>query len=161
MTDATADSVAPPAKKSRFGLVLGLVLAVAGAGGGFYAVRSGLLFPKAEKNAVSVGAKAEELADIAYVAMDPILISLGDGQVARLLKFRAELEVNASYRKEVELIMPRITDVLNGYLRAIPTEELTKPQSLTRLRAQMLRRVQVVTGKERVLDLLIMEFVLN
>jgi len=32
---------------------------------------------------------------------------------------------------------------------------------LLRLRSQMLRRVQVVTGEGRVRDLLIMEFVLN
>jgi flagellar FliL protein len=33
--------------------------------------------------------------------------------------------------------------------------------ALTRLRGQMLRRVQIVVGKDRVRDLLIMDFVLN
>ena len=57
--------------------------------------------------------------------------------------------------------MPRILDVLNTYLRAVEVRDLEQPASLARLRAQMLRRVQVVTGEGRVRDLLITEFVLN
>ncbi len=52
-------------------------------------------------------------------------------------------------------------DVLNGYLRAVDVPALEDPSSLIRLRAQMLRRVQIVTGEGRVRDLLIIEFVLN
>ena len=163
MSDATAEIDEPPAKSSRMGLILGLVLAIAGAGGGFYAVRSGLLFGATEsaRAAAEAGQAPKGLGDISYVAMEPIIVSFGDGEVARHLKFRAELEVREPYREEVERILPRVMDVLNGYLRAIPTSELRDSRSLTRLRAQMLRRVQVVTGRERVLDLLIMEFVLN
>lgn len=51
--------------------------------------------------------------------------------------------------------------MLNGYLRAVETSELEQRAALVRMRAQMLRRVQVVTGEGRVRDLLIMEFVLN
>jgi flagellar FliL protein len=57
--------------------------------------------------------------------------------------------------------MPRVIDVLNGYLRAVEPGDFDDPAILGRLRAQMLRRVQIVTGTERVRDLLIMEFVLN
>ena len=163
MSDATAETDTPPVKSSRLGLILGLVLGLAGAGGGFYAVRAGLLFGAPEDAAVAEeeGHAPAGLGDISYVTMKPIIVSFGEGEVARLLKFRAELEVSNPYREEVERILPRVTDVLNGYLRAIPTAELVDSRSLTRLRAQMLRCVQVVTGRERVLDLLIMEFVLN
>ena len=59
------------------------------------------------------------------------------------------------------LLRPRILDVLNGYLRAVEVAELEDPSALVRLRAQMLRRIQVVAGEGRVNDLLISEFVLN
>ena len=54
-----------------------------------------------------------------------------------------------------------ILDVLNGYLRAVEMRELEDPSALVRLRAQMLRRVQIVTGEGRVRDLLVTEFVIN
>jgi flagellar FliL protein len=57
--------------------------------------------------------------------------------------------------------MPRIQDVLNTYLRAVDVEDLEEPAALLRLRAQMLRRVQVVVGDGPVRDLLVTEFVLN
>ena len=66
-----------------------------------------------------------------------------------------------SYEREVVHLMPRVLDVLNGYLRAVETRELQDTSALVRLRAQMLRRVQIVTGEGRVRDLLVTEFVLN
>jgi flagellar FliL protein len=57
--------------------------------------------------------------------------------------------------------MPRILDVLNSYLRAIDVASIEDPQAMARLRAQMLRRIQIVTGEGRVRDLLVTEFVLN
>jgi len=69
--------------------------------------------------------------------------------------------VPPDYAAEVEAIRPRIVDVLNGYLRAIDIATLEDPVTLTRLRAQMLRRIQVIAGPGRVKDLLIMEFVLS
>ena len=50
---------------------------------------------------------------------------------------------------------------MNGYLRAVEVRDIESAAALTRLRAQLLRRVQIVAGQERVNDLLIMEFVLN
>jgi flagellar FliL protein len=66
-----------------------------------------------------------------------------------------------TYRADVEHLMPRVVDVLNSYLRALELGDLTDSAALMRLRAQMLRRLQVVTGEGRINDLLIMEFVLN
>ena len=51
--------------------------------------------------------------------------------------------------------------VMNSYLRALDTAALEDPAGLVRMRAQMLRRIQMVTGDGRVRDLLITEFVLN
>jgi flagellar FliL protein len=62
---------------------------------------------------------------------------------------------------EVTLLLPRILDVLNSYLRAIDVAEIEDSAALVRIRAQLLRRIQIVTGEGRVRDLLVTEFVLN
>lgn len=165
MSDALAEAPETPVKSKKLPLILGLVLAIAGAAGGFYASSSGLMFGQGESNHANAGdapdARAEPLPDIAFVAIEPITISLAGNKYVRHLRFRSQLEVNAAHQKDVELLLPRIVDVLNSYLRALDVTELEEPQALSKLRGQMLRRVQVVAGEGRVRDLLVMEFVLN
>lgn len=160
--DATTPEEAPP-KNFRMPLILGLVLALVGGGGGFYAAWSGMILATgAEKN--SAGKKEEiknPYADIAFVEVDPMVISLNSDIEGRLLRFRAQLEVPKTYQEDVTKLLPRVVDVLNGYLRALEIADLEDQAALTRLRAQMLRRVKVVTGQDRVNDFLIMEFVLT
>jgi flagellar FliL protein len=93
--------------------------------------------------------------------LDPILLSLPPGSSSKLLRFSGHLEVVPEQREAVTGLMPRIHDVLNTYLRAVDVEDLEEPAALLRLRAQMLRRVQVVVGDGPVRDLLVTEFVLN
>lgn len=151
-----------PKKSGKMGLILGVVLALAGAGGGYYAVSSGLIGGSAE---VAEETKEEEiksdLPPIAFVSLDPMLISLPTATGAKVLRFSAQLEVPAKYEGDVSVLKPRFIDMLNGYLRAVTIEEMADPTSLARLRAQMLRRVQTVAGEGRVNDLLIMEFIVN
>lgn len=161
MSDATAEAPeAAPAKRSKRPLLIGLVLMLALGGGGFYATYSGLIFGHAE------GEKGKEAApdpfpEIAFVPVDPVMVTLGPGATSKHLKFTAQLEVAKPYAAEVTVLMPRILDVLNSYLRAVSPQELEDPAQMARLRAQMLRRVQIVTGEGRVRDLLVTEFVLN
>jgi flagellar FliL protein len=77
------------------------------------------------------------------------------------LRFSAQLEVSPQYVEDVTKLIPRVMDVLNSYLRAVSLADIEDPGALVSLRAQMLRRVQLVTGEGRVRDLLVMEFVLN
>jgi len=151
-------------KKSKKPLIIGLVLALAGGGGGFYAVQSGLLFGSPEDTETdSQDAPTEKTAlpDIGFVPMDPLIINLGGRSKSQFLRFRGELEVETGSEEIVAALLPRVMDILNGYLRAVDIHELEEPSALIRLRAQMLRRIQLVTGKDHVRDLLIMEFVLN
>lgn len=158
-------------KRSKLPLLLGFVLALAGAGGGYFAVTSGLLPGGESAHAADHDAHGEEaheaghtevaaLPDVDFVPIEPLIISLNTSTGTHL-RFRAQLEVRRPYKSEVEHLLPRVVDVLNGYLRAINLADLQDNAALVRLRAQMLRRVQVVTGGDRVSDLLIMEFVLN
>lgn len=165
MSDAVAEAPEAPAKSKKLPLVLGVILAVAGAGGGYYASSSGLLFghsdPEFAKDHEQDETPAKPLPDIAFVAIEPITISLTGSKFVRHLRFRSQLEVNSAHQKDVELILPRIVDVMNSYLRALDVAEFEDAQALAKLRGQMLRRVQVVAGQGRVRDLLVMEFVLN
>lgn len=173
-------------KKSKLPLILGLVCAVAGGGGGFYAVSAGLI-PRGgdstgdasadphgatDDHAVADGGGHDDTQDvghgetasisgIAFVPLDPIVVSLPHSTHGSLLRFSAQLEVTPEYEGEVAGLKPRIVDVLNGYLRAVKPDDLADPMALARLRSQMLRRVQIVVGSGRVNDVLIMEFVVN
>jgi flagellar FliL protein len=162
MSDET-DEEAPP-KKSKLPIILGLVLAIAGGGGGFFAVSSGMIGGSASdesKDDEKAEEKVEEMPAVAFVPLDPMIVSLPAGGISTHLRFSAQLEVNPEYADEVETLKPRIVDVLNGYLRAVEIAELSDPAVLVKLRGQMLRRIQVVVGDGRVRDLLIMEFVMN
>lgn len=162
---ADAAEVAPadvPDKPKRrtLGLLVGLVGAVALGGAGFYVTWSGMLDP-AGMLKHEAPPKAAMTSEVAFVALDPIMISLPPGASARHLRFTGQLEVEPAQAEAVRQLMPRVLDVLNTYLRAVDVRDLEQPASLPRLRAQMLRRVQVVTGEGMVRDLLVTEFVLN
>ncbi len=167
MAKSAAEPAPEPKPKGRKPLILGAVLAVVLGGAGFYATWSGLILggggevaEEGHDGGHGAGA-ANPLPDIAYVPIDPLVISLGPAATAEHLKVSAQLEVGAGHAAEVAKLMPRILDVLNGYLRAIDVAEIENPAGLVRIRAQLLRRIQIVTGEGRVRDLLVTEFVLN
>lgn len=161
MTAAADPAPESPRKRGKMPLLIGLVLALLGGGGGFFAVQSGLPGGESTEEPAENHAAAPVALDVAFVALDPLIISLPATNGRDHLRFSAQLEVPHAHVAEVEAIKPRIVDVLNGYLRAVDLAELENPVALTRMRGQMLRRIQVVAGEGRVSDLLIMEFVLS
>ena len=162
MSDEEPDTEEEPAKKSKKPMLIGLILALLGGGGGFYATWSGMILG-GESHAEEEHAEEEMPAapTTAFVPVEQLVISLNNASRARHLVFRAELEVPQNHAEEVQTLLPRVVDVLNSYLRALDPSDLEDSSALTRLRAQMLRRVQTVVGQGRVSDLLVMEFVLN
>lgn len=162
----TEESEDPP-KRGKKGLFIGLGLALVMGAAGFFVGSSGLIPLSGQEKAVEKDAgddkdmKPKDLPKLAFVEIEPVLIALARESESRHLRFRGHLEVNSDYELEVAELMPRILDVLNSYLRAVEIRQLEDPAGLLRLRAQMLRRVQIVTGEGRVRDLLISEFVLN
>ncbi|MBL9050360.1 MAG: flagellar basal body-associated FliL family protein [Tabrizicola sp.] len=158
--EATVEDV--PKKRSKKPLLIGLVLALLLGGGGFYATFSGMILGGgSEDHATEEDKVPGPLTGIAFVPLETIVVSLGADSGSEHLRFTAQLEVADTAEADVTLLAPRILDVLNSYLRAIDTASIEDPQAMARLRAQMLRRIQIVTGEGRVRDLLITEFVLN
>lgn len=161
MSQAAADP--PPPKASKLPLLGGLALALALGGGGFYATYSGMVLPAPAPEAAlpAPGQPGPAAPGSSYLPVDAITINLGQRGPARHLRFVSQLEVAPAHLAEVTRLMPRIVDVLNTYLRALDPPELEEPAALTRIRGQMLRRIQIVAGPGAVSDLLIMEFVFN
>jgi len=159
-------------KKKKAGMLLpllvGLFLARLAGGGGYWTVTSGPLAPEvapeAPPTAEDTGVAETQVmapSDAVFVPLDPVIITLGPEVAGRHLMFTAYLEVLPTHEAEVTRLLPRVLDVLNGYLRVIELTELSDPTSLAVLRAQMLRRIQTVTGPGRVQDLLVTQFVVN
>lgn len=158
MADQEQPQDVAPKKKSKLPLIIGVVLALVLGGAGFYATFSGLILGPSEAHAE---AEAEPLPDIAFVPLEPLIITLGEAASLRNLRITAQMEVAGKYAQDVTMLLPRIADVMNGYLRAMDVAVLEDPAGLVRMRAQILRRIQIVTGEGRVRDLLVTEFVLN
>lgn len=159
MTDASM----PPSEK-RSGLRNTILLGAIGAlvlGAGGFATTYLSLIPEALKEEASQATAVAPLGDLAFVTLDPLTISLGPHAEARHLRFVAVIEAPKAEAATLQNFMPRIMDVLNGYLRAVDIDVLEDPAMLQRLKAQMLRRIQIVTGEGRVNDLLISEFTLH
>ncbi len=150
-----------PKKRSKKPLLIGFVLAVLLGGGGFYAVWAGIILAPDGNMEAMEEEPMQPLPDVAFVSVQPLVVNIGTGASAKHLRFHAQLEVSKDAEDEVIQMLPRVVDVFNGYLRAVDISELENKAALVRLRAQMLRRVQIVTGEGRVRDLLIMEFVMN
>ena len=177
------------AKKSgKGGLIIGAVLMLTLGAGGFAAVWSGLILGGGDQVQAEDGGEkdgggdkgagsasgsghdaktvagshaATAVADVAFLPVEPFVVTLGPESRARLLRFRAELEVPQLARDDVAYLMPRVVDAMNGYLRAVDPAEFEDRGALIRLRAQLLRRVELVVGADRVRDVLVMEFVLS
>ncbi|GIX15507.1 MAG: flagellar basal body protein FliL [Paracoccaceae bacterium] len=164
VAEAAADAAdAPARKRGGKGPILGLIAALLLGAGGFFATYTGLL-------ALPVGNVApahrqaprpDPLGPVSFMPLGDVVISLGARARARHLEMAAELEVAPDHESEVILLKPRILDVVNTYLRAVELSDLEDPAALPRIRGQLLRRIQIVTGEGRVRDLLITRFVLS
>jgi len=158
MSDATADDTGGDdgARKrgSRRVLLTGVLATVVFGAGGFAASYAGLIRLPGSGAATVAGREAVRTD---FVPVGTIVVSMGSG--GRHLRVGVELEVVPAEAAEVTRLIPRVRDVLNGYLRAVEPAVFDRPEALTILRAQMLRRVQMVLGTDAVRDFLVTEFV--
>jgi flagellar FliL protein len=146
------------------GKLLAILALTAGlAGGGFYATWSGLLGGTSQAAAPpgEAGHATYESDGVpSFLELDPLQVSVGGEGSIRQLRFRAFLQLGAEGASGVDPLTPRILDIFATYLRALPVATLEDPTALIRIRAQLLRRVQLLTGVGAVDDLLIIDFVI-
>lgn len=160
-TEETPEEETKPKKGlGKVGWILVFVLGLGLGGGGFFATYSGL-FSTAESEMAETGdAPPEEGSELVFLELDPMMISVGNAGSIRQLRFRAYLQL-PERNDDVAALQPRILDVFSTYLRAVSVDRLEDPTSLLDLRAQLLRRVQLLTGPGAVNDLLIIDFVIT
>lgn len=163
MTAATMQKMRGAGRGRRaLALLAGAVLA---GGGAFGTVYTGLFDPFAliSRDFGTPGRPAlpPGWQEPAYVALEPIVFSLGPDSRARHLRVVLTIEVTPGTEAAVTKVVPRVRDVLNTFLRAVDERDFELPQAMMRLRAQMLRRVQLVAPEGAVRDLLIQEFLLS
>ncbi len=99
--------------------------------------------------------------NVAFVNLEPLVISLGPNANSEYLKISISLETTDLQKKKIEHLVPKFRDVLNTYLRAVDESDIAEPAAMIRLRAQMLRRVQLIAPPDTVENVLITDFVLN
>ncbi len=92
-----------------------------------------------------------------------LLVNLSLAQRGRgnFIKLTASLEVVEADVPEFEDAMPRIVDTFVTYLRELRPEDLRGSAGLTRLREEMLRRVQAAARPARVKDVLFREILVQ
>lgn len=161
MSETAEIGEAPLKKKSKMPVFIGFVLAIVLGGGGFYATYAGVILGSGHGAVAEHAEDVASLPDIAFVPVEAVIVALGEGAQNRHLKFTAQIEVESAYVADVTLLLPRILDVFNSYLIAVDPTTLEESAAIVRVRAQLLRRVQIVVGEGRARDLLITEFVLN
>ncbi len=158
MAESTTDDAAPaPAKRRLLPLLIGLAGGLILGGGAFYGVQTGLLLAPADTSP----RPSPVATDFAHIPVENITISLAPDSGARFLRFSAQIEVAKDSVAQMERLNPRFLDLINTYLRAVEVADMTEPAAIIRIRAQLLRRLQVLAGDGHVNDLLITEFVLN
>lgn len=144
-------------RKSRKGLILAAFLTLAAAGAGFAAGFAGLV----QLPGQSGESWADATPPVAFVPVAPVVISVSGIDGISHLRFAAQIEVDPAHRAEVEGLTPRVLDVFNSYLRAVDPALFSERSALVKIRAQLLRRIQLILGPDRARDLLVTEFVLN
>lgn len=99
--------------------------------------------------------------EASFVPMDPLVVTLGPEAAAKYLKITMTIETEKGSEAAVTALMPRLRDVVNSYLRAVDEADLAEPSSMARVRAQLLRRLQLVAPDARITNVLITDFVLT
>lgn len=164
MANAELADEIPPPKKGKLGLIIALLVALLAGGGGFFAAFSGMIPGGGDASAEAEPVEElplKEVGNAAYVPLDPLVVNIRSSTKYQLLRFVAQLEVKPEHQADIEQLKPRIVDVMNTYLNALEAAKFEDPIALIKLRSQLLRRMQIVTGQGRISDLLIMEFILQ
>ena len=89
MTDATAEQAEVPEKSGKKGMIVGVILAVAGAAGGYFLTTSGLL-PFGGKPAMEdvketdKGKAVKALPQVGFIDLPPVIVSVNAGDSGHL-----------------------------------------------------------------------------
>ena len=150
--------------KKKLILILGavLLLVVGGIGGAYV---TGLMDPVISMVTGSDDAEDAEFVDEDAVFYDlpELLVNLSStGRRSTFLKIRIALELQKQDDvPQIELMMPRILDNFQVYLRELRIEDLKGSAGMYRLREELLSRVAAAAAPARVNDVLFKEMLVQ
>ena len=162
-SEDSAQEQEAPAKRGMGLVGWGLTAALAlGLGGGaFFLGQSGLVDGLLHAEDTTHQEDGAGTPTEHYLELDPLTISVGGANSVKQLRFRAFLQLADETQADIAALQPRILDIFATYLRAVSVDRLEDPTGLLHQRAQLLRRVQLLAGRDTVKDLLIIDFVIT
>jgi len=147
---------------SKIWLILSVLLCFVGGAAGYFGVSGGLVpFGASETRDRSAAPAPVERPNVAFVDIPTLVITLPPEAQNEHLRFAGQIEVPSKYKSDVEYLMPRIQDMMNGYLRALTVEDIEGPGALFKIRLHMFRRIIMVVGLGKANSLLVTEFILK
>jgi flagellar protein FliL len=162
--EAPAEGAAPASgARNLLGLLPKAGICVALAGSAFaivlFIVRP--MFPPVAADTTKTVAPPQKFGKV--IALEPVVVNLAQSEGRRYLKATVHLEVPEEEKivKEVEARKPQILDLLVNMLTKKTLAEVTAPEGLDALRAEILERVTQTVGKERVRQVFVTEFVVQ
>ncbi len=110
-----------------------------------------------------MAAVEEEMEPPVFYEMPEFLVNIStDSGPTRYLKMRVSLEVpNADILADIELLMPRIVDGFQVYLRELRPEDLDGSAAIVRMKEELLRRLNLAVEPHEVRDVLFKEVVVQ
>ncbi len=115
-----------------------------------------------EEGAVLVEVE-EELAPPVFYDMPEILVNMHTGNgPSRYLKMLVVLEIpNQDVAEEIDLVMPRVIDSFQVYLRELRPEDMEGSASIVLMKEELLRRVNLALEPIQIKDVLFKEVVVQ
>jgi flagellar FliL protein len=97
------------------------------------------------------------------IALESVVVNIAQTEGRRYLKATVHVEVPEEEKivKEVETRKPLVLDTLVATLSKKSLADVTAPEALDRLRAEVLERLTATLGPERVRRVFITEFVVQ
>ena len=168
--DGAADDDAPKPKKwsgKRIVMIVLPVLLLLGGGG--FAAMTFLGGDKTEETADAHGGGKDaaeggaESGEVVFVAVPELLVNLkSSNRKNAYLKLTIELEVSGQETAdEVGVMMPRILDNFQVYLRELRIEDLSGSGGMFRLKEELMRRINTAVAPLRVDDVLFKEMLVQ
>ncbi len=99
-----------------------------------------------------------------FMELPEIIVNLSSPNQRRstFLKVKINLELADSDAIEsVETVMPRVIDSMQSYMRDLRVEDLQGSEGLYRLREELMHRVNIAIGGEKVNDVLFAEMIMQ
>lgn len=97
--------------------------------------------------------------DTNYLELTPLTVSLQRN--SRVLKIGITLEVQSGEEEAIDPNDPKIRDAFMGYLRALRLDQIEDAAFMAQMRAQLLRRAQLILGQDKVHGILITDFLVR